>query len=164
MATTRSAESIRLSNTITALAATLTAFGIVMIYSASSIGSELRHEDATIFLRKQALWVALAAIVFALARTTDLEWLEKRSKPILESLRTWLNAQLALVSRKSIIAEAIRYALTRWPGLERFLDDGRIEIDSNPVERAIRVSVRPWPSGYLVSSSPTWQEFRALLV
>jgi cell division protein FtsW len=80
---TRSPESTRLSNTITALAATLTAFGIVMIYSASSIGSDLRHEDATIFLRKQALWVALAAIVFALARTTDLEWLRQRAKPIL---------------------------------------------------------------------------------
>ena len=33
---------------------------------------------------------------------------------------------------------AIRYALTRWSGLTRFLDDGRIEIDSNPVERTIR--------------------------
>ena len=36
------------------------------------------------------------------------------------------------------LAEAIRYALTRWVGLTRFLDDGRIELDTNPVERAIR--------------------------
>ncbi|MBB3772189.1 hypothetical protein FHS55_002801 [Angulomicrobium tetraedrale] len=35
-------------------------------------------------------------------------------------------------------AEAIRYALSRWQGLSRFLDDGRVEIDSNVVERAIR--------------------------
>src|SRR5438034_11794931 len=54
-----------------------------MVYSASSVGIALRHDDATIFLRKQALWVALAAIVFALARTTDLEWLRQRSKPLL---------------------------------------------------------------------------------
>jgi len=49
-----------------------------------------------------------------------------------------MEAQLAAVSQKSTIAEAIRYALTRWSGLTRFLDDGRIEIDSNVVERTIR--------------------------
>ena len=43
-----------------------------------------------------------------------------------------------MISQKSKLAEAIRYALTRWDGLTRFLDDGRIEIDSNVVERSIR--------------------------
>ena len=42
------------------------------------------------------------------------------------------------MSRKSRLAEAIRYALTRWEGLTLFLDDGRIELDSNTVERSIR--------------------------
>ena len=46
--------------------------------------------------------------------------------------------QLELISQKSKLAEAIRYALSRWDGLTRFLDDGRIEIDSNVVERTIR--------------------------
>jgi hypothetical protein len=50
----------------------------------------------------------------------------------------WMAAKLALVSQKSAIAEAIRYALTRWDGLCRFLEDGRIEIDPNTFERAIR--------------------------
>jgi len=63
---------------------------------------------------------------------------QKRSKPLVDSLRVWLEAKLAVVSGKSKIAEAIRYALSRWDGLARFLDDGRIEIDSNVVERAIR--------------------------
>jgi hypothetical protein len=49
-----------------------------------------------------------------------------------------LEARLAVVSGKSTIAAAIRYALSRWDGLARFLDDGRIEIDPNVVERAIR--------------------------
>jgi transposase len=55
-------------------------------------------------------------------------------------LRLWLEAQLAAVSGKATIAGAIRYTLSRWDGLiiTRFLDDGRIEIDSNVVERAIR--------------------------
>ena len=47
-------------------------------------------------------------------------------------------AKLALISQKTKLAEAIRYALSRWEGSARFLDDGRIEIDSNVVERAIR--------------------------
>ena len=63
---------------------------------------------------------------------------QQRSKPLIEALRPWLEAKLATVSGKSTIAEAIRYALSRWNGLTRFLDDGRIEIDSNVVERSIR--------------------------
>ncbi|MBZ9846385.1 transposase, partial [Mesorhizobium sp. CA14] len=54
------------------------------------------------------------------------------------ALDPWLREKLVLVSQKSKLAEAIRYALSRWKGLTRFLDDGRIEIDSNVVERSIR--------------------------
>ena len=61
-----------------------------------------------------------------------------RSQAILADLETWLRAKLALVSQKSKLAEAIRYALSRWVGLTLFLDDGRVEIDSNVVERSIR--------------------------
>src|SRR6266545_7636762 len=63
---------------------------------------------------------------------------QRRTKPLVDDLRLWLEAQLAAVSGKSTIAGAIRYALSRWEGLTRFLDDGRIEIDSNVVERSIR--------------------------
>jgi hypothetical protein len=62
----------------------------------------------------------------------------QRSRPIIDELEPWLRAKLALISQKTKLAEAIRYALSRWEGLTRFLDDGRIEIDSNVVERAIR--------------------------
>jgi hypothetical protein len=63
---------------------------------------------------------------------------QQRTTPLVHELRTWQENQLAAVSRKSTIAEAIRYGLGRWDGLVRFLDDGRIEIDSNVVERTIR--------------------------
>ena len=62
----------------------------------------------------------------------------ERASPIIEAMRPWLDARLATVSGKSTIAEAIRYTLSRWDGLTRFLGDGRIEIDSNAVERAMR--------------------------
>jgi transposase len=63
---------------------------------------------------------------------------QRRSKPLLDALEAWFDARLSAVSQKSVVAEAIRYALTRRSGLGRFLDDGRIEIDSNAVERSIR--------------------------
>ena len=54
------------------------------------------------------------------------------------ALYGWLETQLRAFPRKSTMAEAIRYALTRWPALTRYLDDGRLEIDNNTAERAIR--------------------------
>jgi transposase len=63
---------------------------------------------------------------------------QDRSRPILDDLEPWLRAKLALISQKTKLAKAIRYALSRWGGLTRFLDDGRIDIDSNVVERSIR--------------------------
>ena len=63
---------------------------------------------------------------------------QERSRPLVEALEPWLRAKLPLISQKTKLAEAIRYALSRWAGLSLFLDDGRIEIDNNVVERAIR--------------------------
>jgi len=60
------------------------------------------------------------------------------TKPLLEDFKLWLEARLGEVSQKSGLAEAIRYALSHWEGLTRFLSDGRIEIDSNTVERTMR--------------------------
>jgi transposase len=63
---------------------------------------------------------------------------QDQSRPVVDDLHAWLDAQLAKVSRRARIAEAIRYALKLWSGLRLFLDDGRIELDTNVVERAIR--------------------------
>jgi transposase len=63
---------------------------------------------------------------------------KERSRSLVQAFELWLREKLALVSQKSTLAEAIRYALSRWTGLSLFLDDGRIEIDSNVVERSIR--------------------------
>jgi transposase len=63
---------------------------------------------------------------------------QEKSRPVIVDLRRFLDAKLGQISRKSTLAKAIRYALTRWEGLTRFIDDGRIELDSNTVERAIR--------------------------
>ena len=60
------------------------------------------------------------------------------TRPLIHAFRPWLEAQLLRIPQRGKLAEAIRYALTRWAGLTRFLEDGRVELDTNPVERAIR--------------------------
>ncbi len=63
---------------------------------------------------------------------------QAQSRTLVEELHDWLEAQLASVPARGPTAEAIRYALNHWEGLVRFLDDGRIEMDTNSVERAMR--------------------------
>ncbi len=63
----------------------------------------------------------------------------EQARPLLESLKQWLEATLGKLSRKSDTALAVRYTLSRWEALLRYVDDGRIEIDNNAAERALRV-------------------------
>ena len=64
---------------------------------------------------------------------------QARTKPLLDSMHIWLEAALTKLSRKSDTTAAIRYALSRWPALTRYVDDGALEIDNNASERALRV-------------------------
>ena len=61
-----------------------------------------------------------------------------RAKPLLISLKVWLEQTLLQVSVKSGIAKAIKYSLTHWQALTRYCEDGRIEVDNNTAERSIR--------------------------
>jgi transposase len=63
---------------------------------------------------------------------------QAQSRPLVEAMKTWLEGELARISAKSALADAIRYAVRHWTGLGLFLEDGRVEIDSNTVERTIR--------------------------
>lgn len=63
---------------------------------------------------------------------------QHRSVPPLAELGTWLRAQAERLSRKSEMGKAIAYVLKHWDGLTVFVGDGRVEMDSNPVENQIR--------------------------
>jgi transposase len=63
---------------------------------------------------------------------------QDRTRPLLADLEAWLRQKLPLISQKTKLAEAIRYTQSHWVGLTRFVDDGRIEMDTNIVERSIR--------------------------
>jgi transposase len=63
---------------------------------------------------------------------------QARSRPLTDALKTFFEQQLARLSGGSERAKTIRYGLRHWDGLTRFLDDGRIELDTNIVERSMR--------------------------
>jgi transposase len=63
---------------------------------------------------------------------------QAQARPLAEALKSWFEAQLGLLSQKSDTARSLRYALRHWDGLTLYLDDGRIEMDTNAVERAMR--------------------------
>ena len=63
---------------------------------------------------------------------------QTQAKPLLDALRQWFEATLSKLSRKSETTVAIRYALSRWDALTRYIEDGHIEIDNNAAERSLR--------------------------
>jgi transposase len=85
-----------------------------------------------------------------------------RARPLLESLHSWLEKTLSQVSRKSEIAAAIRYALSRWRALLRYSEDGRLEIDNNAAERALR-AVALGRKNYLFAGSDAGGERAAAI-
>lgn len=84
------------------------------------------------------------------------------ARPLLVSLRHWLDAESQRVSRKSGIADAIQYALNHWMALIIYAKDGRIEIDNNTAERALR-GVALGRKNYLFSGSDTGGECAAAM-
>src|SRR5271168_1253048 len=86
----------------------------------------------------------------------------ERARPLLESLKQWLEATLGKLSRKSDTALAVRYALGRWEALLRYRDDGSIEIDNNTAERALR-TVALGRKNYLFAGSDAGGERSAAI-
>jgi transposase len=89
-------------------------------------------------LRRMAAVYAIEAHIRGRSADERRAVRQVESKPLVADLKAWLEGELARVSVKSVIAGAIRYGLNHWEGLERFLEDGRIEIDTNTVERSMR--------------------------
>jgi transposase len=86
----------------------------------------------------------------------------QRARPMLESLRQWFETTLLKLSRKSDTTAAIRYALGLWEALTRYCDDGRLEIDNNAAERALR-AVALGRKNYLFAGSDTGGERAAAI-
>lgn len=87
---------------------------------------------------------------------------QARAGPLLDDLHAWLGTQLTQLSARSALAGAIKYALARWPALIRYRDDGRLEIDNNAAERALR-AVALGRKNYLFAGSDAGGERAAAI-
>lgn len=87
---------------------------------------------------------------------------QARSRPLAEALKAWAETILPQLSRRSELAGAFRYMLARWPALTRAFDDGRIALDNNPAERALR-GVAIGRKNYLFAGSDRGAERAAAL-
>jgi hypothetical protein len=87
-------------------------------------------------------WIAkLYAIERSLAEAAPEERKrvrEEKARPLLDKIRAWLDASLPSVPPQSLTGQALGYLHRQWPKLIRYLEDGRLPIDTNLVENAIR--------------------------
>ncbi|MGO9325159.1 MAG: IS66 family transposase [Terracidiphilus sp.] len=87
---------------------------------------------------------------------------QSRARPLLDDMRSWMEKMLRSLSPKSETAGAIRYALSRWRALTRYVDDGRLEIDNSAAERALR-AVALGRKNYLFAGSDAGGESAAAI-
>jgi hypothetical protein len=89
-------------------------------------------------VRHIAQLYAIEAMVRGSSPDMRLAARREHSLAMVTALKPWFEKQLSMISNGSTLAEDIRYALNHWQGLTRFLEDGRLELDTKPVENAIR--------------------------
>ena len=87
---------------------------------------------------------------------------QARSRPVLTDFAAWLQEQTSAILPKSALGEAVTYCRNQWTALEAFLEDGRLEIDNNRAERAIKPFVigrKAW----LFSNTPRGAQASAII-
>lgn len=89
-------------------------------------------------LRRIAALYAIEADVRGQTAEQRLRMRREQSRPLIDAMHAWFTELVMRLSGRSALAQAVRYALNHWDGLTVFLDDGRAEIDTNTVERAMR--------------------------
>ncbi|MFO7856121.1 MAG: IS66 family transposase [Paracoccaceae bacterium] len=89
-------------------------------------------------LRRIAELYAIEAAIAGMTPEARRTVRQARSKPLVEAFAVWLASARAKVSARSRMGEKLTYFANHWEGLTVFLDDGRVEMDSNAVENLIR--------------------------
>ncbi|MBW6495348.1 MAG: IS66 family transposase [Burkholderiaceae bacterium] len=97
-------------------------------------GSEIAAEG----LRRIAEFYAVEADIRGIDAGQRLSARQARTAPLVAAFGDWLQEQRLRVSAKSRLGEKLGYIHNHWGGLQTFLEDGRVEIDSNSVENLIR--------------------------
>jgi transposase len=104
-------------------------------YEIASGGNAPLADDA---LRQIAALYQIEEAIRGQSAEARLKVRHAKSRPLIDQFKAWLEKSLPIVPGSSKMAKAIRYALRHWEGLILFASDGRIEMDTNTVERSIR--------------------------
>lgn len=103
------------------------------------LSSEKRKKSlAGIALKKIQALYRIERDIKAMAPEERHRIRDLRSKPLLEELRNWLDQHIPIVPPRSALGKAMNYADKQWPKLIVYLEDGRLRMDNNLVENAIR--------------------------
>ena len=121
-------------------------------------GKSPRAAEALLYIQRL---YAVEDAARALSPEARAERRQTEAAPVLAELHDWLRATLARLPPKSELAGAIRYATTRWPALTRYLEDGRLAIDNNVAERALR-GIALGRKNFLFAGSDTGGERAAI--
>ncbi|NNM56427.1 IS66 family transposase [Acidocella sp.] len=113
-------------------------------------------------LERIAAIYAIEARIRGTSAEERLEVRQAESQALFDAFKPWLMDRLSEISTKSPLAKAIRYTLGHWNGLGAFLTDGRVEVDSNTVERTIR-AISLGKKNSLFAGSPVGGENWAIL-
>jgi transposase len=97
-------------------------------------GSPIAEE----MLRQIALLYRIETTVRGDAPADRLAARREHAAPNIAALKPWLETQLSRIPQKSLLAVGTRYTPAHWPGQIHFLEDGTLELDTNPVENQIR--------------------------
>ena len=97
-------------------------------------GSEIAAEG----LRQIAKFYRIEAEIRGFNPGQRLSARQARTAPLVAAFGDWLTEQRSRISAKSRLGEKLAYIARHWDGLQTFLTDGRIEIDSNKIENLIR--------------------------
>jgi transposase len=93
---------------------------------------------------------------------TRLTVRRREAAPIMRELKVQLTELSEEVSSKSALGKAVTYTLNHWSGLTAFLDDGRIEVDSNVVERSMKSVALTRKNSLFVGSARGGETFAVL--
>jgi transposase len=89
-------------------------------------------------LRQIGAFYAIEAEIRGRPPDERLKIRQERTRPLVEAFKLWVQDRLAEVMSSSLMAEPLAYTLSHWDGLTVFLDDGRVEMDSNTIERSMK--------------------------
>ncbi len=130
-------------------------------FDEAKVSDKSRAKTAMAYIRKlyEVEWEADEKKLDATGRRVLRQ---EKSKPILKEFKKWLDAQALVTLPKSPMGEALTYVFNQWEALNRYLEDGDLDIDNNAAERALRC-VAVGRKNWLFAGSVTGGKWAAIL-